>query len=186
MSEHPYRSFAQTFETALKKGRKLPLGGFSALAPAPTSRKAPLAMLLSPHPDDECIIGVLPLRLMRKAGWRALNVAVTLGSRLDRRKGRWQELRNACAFLGFDVTRVVAAGLDKINPKGRASDPENWATAVAKLAELIQKKKPRVLLFPHLRDWNGTHIGTGLLAREALAKTDFDGFIVETEFWGAM
>jgi LmbE family N-acetylglucosaminyl deacetylase len=37
-------------------------------------------LIFSPHPDDECIIGGLALRLLREAKWNVINVAVTLGS----------------------------------------------------------------------------------------------------------
>ena len=47
-----------------------------------------MALILSPHPDDECIIGGLPLRLMKEGGIRIINVAITRavtprGSRRD-------------------------------------------------------------------------------------------------------
>jgi len=49
-------------------------------------------------------------------------------------------------------------------------------------------QKPRVIFFPHDRDWNSSHIGTHHLVADALAKlgAGFSCSTVETEFWGAM
>ena len=45
-----------------------------------------------------------------------------------------------------------------------------------------------MILFPHERDWNGTHIGVHHLVMDALQQmpASFECFTVETEFWGAM
>jgi hypothetical protein len=41
---------------------------------------------------------------------------------------------------------------------------------------------------PHDRDWNSTHIGTHFLVLDALKlmPADFECYLIETEFWGAM
>ena len=58
--------------------------GVSPLPPMSTSpgsgTKAPHVLVFAPHPDDECIVGALPLRLRQEAGWRVTNIAVPLGS----------------------------------------------------------------------------------------------------------
>ena len=71
---------------------------------------APLCLLLSPHPDDECIVGALPLRLRQERGWRVLNCAVTLGSRQDRREARLAELRQAAEITRPGQKEAPAAG----------------------------------------------------------------------------
>ena len=45
-----------------------------------------------------------------------------------------------------------------------------------------------MVLCPHDRDWNSTHIGTHFLVLDALAQmpAGFECYLVETEFWGAM
>ena len=43
---------------------------------------APVALILSPHPDDECIVVSL-IRLLREA-IKIVNVAITLGSKVER------------------------------------------------------------------------------------------------------
>ncbi len=72
---------------ALLQKKDAPL--FSSLeglqAHADTSAaNAPVVMIFAPHPDDECIIGALPLRLGREAGFKVVNVAVSQGSSLKR------------------------------------------------------------------------------------------------------
>ena len=59
------------------------------------------ALILSPHPDDECLTGALPLRLLREQNWQIINVCATLGSNLARRADRKKELASACTTLGF-------------------------------------------------------------------------------------
>jgi len=185
---HVYRTLANDLARQLKASRSLPLGGFAPATKPKLSRTASRAILFSPHPDDECIIGALPLRLLREGGMRVINVAITLGSRKDRRSGRWKELQAACSFLGLETVRIISGGLDTISPKGRKENPANWTAAVDLVAKKIRATRPTVLFFPHEDDWNQTHIGTHLLVREALTRPDsiFDGWIVETEYWGAM
>jgi hypothetical protein len=60
---HPYNQFIDGMARLLYEARRLPLGG---LPPAPTpvvAADAPRVLVFSPHPDDESIIGALPLRL---------------------------------------------------------------------------------------------------------------------------
>lgn len=99
---NPYQRFVTACACLLSEGRQLPLGGIPPHGrPAPPAN-APVALIFSPHPDDECIIGGLALRLLRESGIRILNIAVTLGSNRERQQPRLQELQNACRWLGFE------------------------------------------------------------------------------------
>ena len=185
---NPYRKFVSEFSRLVTEGKNLPLGGIPPHGrPAPDS-SAPTALIFSPHPDDECIIGGLALRLQREAGMRVVNVAVTLGSKKERQEGRWQELQNACRWLGFDLERTGPCGLEGINPKTRANDPEKWSAAVKVIATTLSRHQPRAIFFPHELDWNSTHIGTHFLVMDALKTLPaaFQTTLVETEFWGQM
>ena len=82
---NPYQKYVSAIAQLTAGGKSLPLGGMAAPKKTPTKPDAPVAMIFSPHPDDECIIGGLPLRLLREAGMRVVNVAVTLGSNSERR-----------------------------------------------------------------------------------------------------
>jgi LmbE family N-acetylglucosaminyl deacetylase len=157
---------------------RCPFGGFSPCAQEKPATGAPLAILFSPHPDDECLIGLYPLRLMREAGWRILNVPVTHGSNPARQLERHQELCGACAFLGWDLPPLEPC-------EGHEPFP---ALDTAAVACLLTEYRPSALFVPHERDWNSRHVSTHHLVMNALAQTpsDFDCAVIETEFWGAM
>jgi LmbE family N-acetylglucosaminyl deacetylase len=185
---HPYHRFVSETARLVHEARHLPLGGLPP-APRPTlAGDSPRALIFSPHPDDECIIGALALRLLRQARMRVVDVAVTQGSNKNRQPGRLEELRGACAFLGFEVLTTAPGGLDGINAKTRANDPAHWRGSVEVIAEILAHHRPRVVFCPHQADLNATHIGTHLLVLDALARQplDFTCHLVLTEFWAAM
>ena len=185
---NPYQQFASSFARLVIEGSSLPLGHISPHGKPEPAPKAPAVLIFSPHPDDECIIGGLALRLLREAGMRVVNVAVTQGSNKERQQPRWQELKNACGWLGFALEQTAPHGLEKINPKTRATDPRHWAEAVKIIAASLTRNQPRVIFFPHELDWNSTHIGTHFLVMDALKTLPaaFNTMVVETEFWGQM
>jgi N-acetylglucosamine malate deacetylase 1 len=184
---NPYRQFVAEFARIMKEGKKLPLGGASPLPSPKLPADAPRALIFSPHPDDECIIGGLALRLMRQSGMRVLNVAVTQGSLKERQQGRLQELKAACEYIGFELIQTAENGLENVNPKGRQNHPDQWKASVARTAEILEEQKPEVIFFPHDDDFNTSHIGTHHLVVEALRKLgNVSCWAVETEFWGAM
>lgn len=185
---NPYQSFVASFARLITDGKSLPLGGIPAHGKSAPPADAPAALIFSPHPDDECIIGGFALRLMREAGMRVINVAVTQGSNQERQAARWQELKNACDWIGFGLERTGLNGLEKINPKTRVSDPQHWAAAVQVIAASLAQNQPRAISFPHELDWNSTHIGTHFLVMDALKTlpSTFQTMLIETEFWGQM
>ena len=185
---NPYASFVSSLAKILREAKSLPLGGIpipSRAAPAP---EAPRALIFSPHPDDEVIIGALPLRLLREHHWNVLNVAVTQGSNQARQAERWQELAACCDYIGFGLVKTAPGGLSDINPRARAADPAMWSRSVARIADLLAEHKPRAIFLPHDDDWNVTHIGTHHLVVDALRTLGprFECVTIETEFWGAM
>jgi LmbE family N-acetylglucosaminyl deacetylase len=185
---HAYQTFVAGFARLLTEGKQLPLGGIEPHrhpAPKPGTHAG---LIFSPHPDDECIIGGLAVRLLREAGMRIINVAVTQGSNKERQQPRLEELRNACNCLGFELEQTAPGGLEKITPKARVAEPAHWASAVKIIAASLARHQPKVIFFPHEVDWNGTHIGTHFLVMDALKTLpmDFQTCLVETEFWGQM
>ncbi|NHQ85915.1 PIG-L family deacetylase [Iodobacter sp. HSC-16F04] len=147
---------------------------------------SPVAMVFAPHPDDECIIGALPLRLAREDGYRVINVAVTLGSNLPRQPERLAELDRACQVLGFELQETIPGGLMAVNPKTRESDPAAWAEKVDVIAALIKQYQPTVCVVPNDNDGHAAHIGTHFLLLDALARLGHACFVVQSEFWRAM
>ncbi len=184
MADNPYRAWVDHFAALLAEGAAIGTGPSSARPPQQGGRTA---LIFAPHPDDEAIIGALPLRLQREAGFRVVVFAATLGSRPDRREARWRELEAACAALGFDLITPDRAGLERITPAGRAEDPDRWRRGVAASVPLVAQLRPDVVFLPHDADWNQTHIGVRELALDTMRATPgLRCSVVETEYWGAM
>lgn len=187
-NDNPFHDLVLQFAQLLRQGRAVPEPQPPFPERVAPAEDAPRCLVFSPHPDDEVIVGALPLRLQRQSGFAILNVAVTLGSRRDRRRERLAELNAACDYLGFDLLLPSPEGFNDINPAGRKDKPRQWRSAVERIVALLVEQRPAVLLMPHLQDWNQTHIGTHLLVRDALEAMPggFGCQVVETEFWGAM
>jgi hypothetical protein len=102
-TNNPYRAFVDSFARLLTEGEVLGSAGLVGPTRLAAVAGARTALIFAPHPDDEVIIGGLPLRLLRERKMNVVNVAVTLGSRVDRQVERWQELKNCCDYIGFGL-----------------------------------------------------------------------------------
>lgn len=184
---NPYKTWVNEFSRLLQEGRRLTLGNLSP-SPRVTEAINSKVLIFSPHPDDECIIGGIALRLMRQAGMTVINVAVTQGSSKERQEGRYKELQGACNYLGWELVQTAPAGLQRINAKTRQQDQPHWSKCVDVVAGILQREQPRVVLLPHDKDSNSTHTGTHFLVMDALGRmpSTFSCYLVETEYWGAM
>ena len=185
---NPYIQFVTDAARLVSEAKKFPLGGFPPATRPDIAADAPKVLFFAPHPDDETIVGGLALRLLREAKMNVINVAVTQGSKKERQAERLVELQNACRYIGFGVETTGPNGLERVTAKNRASDTQHWNSMVKVIADILIKHQPRVILFPHERDWNGTHIGVHHLVMDALRNMmpGFECFVAETEFWGAM
>lgn len=184
---NPYESFVSDFANIVARNKGLPLGGLPMPPRTKIAPDAPKALIFAPHPDDEVIIGGLPLRLLREARMNVINVAVTQGSNKARQAERWKELSACCEYIGFGLIATREGGLEGVNLKAREQKPDDWQRSVARIAEIVREHQPKVIFFPHDQDWNSSHIGTHRLVLDALETLpDFACFTVETEFWGAM
>ena len=185
---NPFARYVGDFENLLARGRLL--GGASAYRPQLPAlvADAPVCMVFSPHPDDEAISGALPWRLRSHDGWRVVNVAVTLGSKLERRAERWQELLRCCDFLGFELVSAsgeIQRGLERITPQTAASEPAYWRTGVSHIARLIDQHRPLLIVCPHANDGHAAHIGTHRLVTDALREVGHSlrPHLAFSEYW---
>ena len=147
--------------------------------------KAPTILLFSPHPDDETITGLLALRLKLESGWRVVNVPVTYGRHLHRREARKKELQEACTRLGFELLPLTEDGLEYPNLRDKQTHPQEWWHGVRLIAEAIRKVQPRVIQFPHAKDFHPAHCGVHALVVDALVSMphEWSCYTVESEFW---
>jgi len=165
-----YLSYVQSIADGFRQASKVSAEEFVA---EPVVSKNKKVALFSPHPDDECIIGLLPLRLQHEQDYQVVNVPMTFGSNPRRKEGRLAELEQACEYLGWSNYRV-------------REDLENLT--VEDVMKALAEVQPDVIVFPHDDDWNSRHIEVHHVLMKALAKMpdDFTCLLVETEFWGAM
>ncbi|HEY5891687.1 MAG TPA: PIG-L family deacetylase [Chthoniobacterales bacterium] len=185
-TKNRYQAFVDGFARLLTEGGEVGATGLPRADRPLVAAGALKALIFAPHPDDEVIIGGLPLRLLRELKINVVNVAVTLGSRQDRQAERWQELKNCCDYIGFGLVVPRERGLEGINPVTREKDPERWSSSVKAIADLLIEHRPSIIFFPHDDDWNKTHIGVHYLVLEALGSSGLACQVVETEYWGAM
>ena len=182
---NPFQKFVSAYARLFRTGTKLPLGRPQKFPRHQKVPGAPKVLIFSPHPDDECIVGGLALRLLREVKWNVINVAVTLGGKTGRRVARLRELKNACDFLGFDL---VSANLVNIQPQTRRQNRVYWKKAVRAMTKVLVRSRPRVIFIPHGCDGHPTHVGTHWLVLDALKNlpVGFQCHVVETEFWAPM
>ena len=167
-SANPFLHFVETLQSATRNAQAIPFSGGSH-----PSTHGPSVLLFSPHPDDECITGLLPLRLMRECGHRIINVPVTFGSDPARRQARLSEMRAACDWLGWEA---------------HLADESLAPLDAPQITSILGHFQPALIFLPHAKDWNATHLRVHHAVMEALASmpSTFSCRVVETEFWGAM
>lgn len=127
------------------------------------------ALILAPHPDDECLIGLLPLRLQEECGFDVRVVPFSLGSRVERRKARAAELRAACGVLGFRVAAIMKSKQDRVG--------------IQDLVELLVRRRPSVVFLPHAKDGHATHRAAHAAGVAAMDAAGGVFQVVETEYW---
>lgn len=165
---NPFLPYVQSIKDILQSGEKMKVSGQKVL-PDSSSK----VLLFSPHPDDECIIGLLPLRMMNELGMKVVNVPVTFGSNEIRRSERARELSAACNYLGWEIHQ---------------EHPDLRPLEISDVVKILTEHQPAAIFFPHEKDWNSRHISTNQLIFDALKlmPESFSCLVVETEYWGAM
>ena len=147
---------------------------FSTLPPLvkPSGLSAqPRILILAPHPDDECLMAGLALRMKDEWSAQVTVVPYSYGSNVARRKARAQELQAAATVLGFDVLQRVS--LEKITA------PE--------FEDVLKTCAPEIIFSPHSRDFHPIHIAahilvahSGWLATQSAVKKVI---WIQTEYW---
>jgi N-acetylglucosamine malate deacetylase 1 len=128
-------------------------------------------LILSPHPDDECITSALALRLQHENHAQITNVAVTLGSLESRKQARKNELINACKVL--NIKTIFCS--------------EDWDKKKIEIKNIIEDLQPALILVPHLKDHHPTHIKTGKILKELIPHLKIKNLLIaHTEFWHPM
>jgi len=172
--------------TLLRRSVVVPPIAVSALSTTMPARdiSRPCALILSPHPDDECLVGALPLRLHHE-GWQIINIAVTLGSNEQRWSARQAELAKSCATLGFECLLPQENGFSAVTSATRSEDAATWEKMTTRLSDIIAALEPKAIFMPHAHDAHSSHIGTHWLGMDALAKQSaaFTTAVVQTEYW---
>lgn len=199
IASQPLHDFVKAMEALVRNAKASPALEAAQLAeqwvaahpkplPAPN---APVCVIVSPHPDDECIGGGLPLRLMQESGWRVVSIVVTHGSNPARQLARADEFFSACSRIGFEPVLLSERGLLRVTPQAREAEPERWANDVRLLTTQLAALNPSLVLCPHALDGQVTHMGTHRLTLDALAslsasKSGFTTTLAFTEYWSTM
>ena len=182
---NPYHLFLSDLVRNIELAKCFRLGEYSSTSTIVIPESAPIVLIFSPHPDDECITGALPLRLFREEKMKVIVVPVTFGSDKTQRQRRYDELCGACNYLGFSLSIAQDGGFEQITPESRRTDTRSWDEYATRISHLLESHRPKIILFPHSEDQHSTHKGVHFLISDALAKTnyDFSCFIAETEYW---
>jgi LmbE family N-acetylglucosaminyl deacetylase len=129
---------------------------------APAARP-PIALHVSPHPDDEAIAAPATLLALRDAGHRVVNVLASLGRPADRDRRRG-EAEEAARRLGIEL--VV------IDPPLALGRDDDLAAARRRLASelggLLERENVAVVLGPSPHDGHHGHETVGRAIADAL------------------
>lgn len=128
------------------------------------------ALILAPHPDDECLMSSVALRLQLENKAQVYAATLTLGSNTHRQQERRIEFNDSCQVLGFSPLVLEM----------------DWDQKLEELKDFVLKEKINFITSPHLKDHHPTHIKTGQLAHQLIKETRFNGVFLETEFWGEL
>jgi LmbE family N-acetylglucosaminyl deacetylase len=122
----------------------------------------PVALLLSPHPDDELLGCPAHLLALRDAGWRIVNLALSLG-REGQHARRRLELDEACRRAHFELV----IGPPELCIPSADGGREEVGQAAARVLELARSLTASLLVAPSPHDGHPSHERVGRLALAA-------------------
>ncbi len=164
-----YLEHLQQAQALLQADLPAPVSGSAKATPQNLKPDVPTVLICAPHPDDECLMGGLALRLQQECGWQVAVYPLTLGSNSERRAARLKELQQATAHLGWSLLEA-----------GEAHYGIN-------MGQVIEKINPALILLPHAADGHPTHIDVHQRVMAALAHIpNFNCILAESEYWQSL
>ena len=119
-----------------------------------------VALVLSPHPDDELLGCPAHLFALRDAGWQIVNVPLSFGTSPERSDERLAELQAACRSAGFELLEPPA---DLVG----AFESSDEAAAAGIVLRIAGETGAEVLVAPSPHDVHPLHERTGRTAANA-------------------
>ena len=135
---------------------------------------APKILILSPHPDDECLMAGFALRAREEWNAEVHVLPYSFGSDRSRRSARIQELKDALQVLDFKLIDPRAAGAtEKLN--------------ATEFQSVMYSLSPDVVLSPHQMDGHPAHIEAAILVQNWFKQQNSSAATVplwfQTEYW---
>ena len=113
-------------------------------------------LIISPHPDDECLMGSYALRLKEEFNAKIYVLPFTFGSNKERQAARKQELLAAVKVLGFELVE-----------RGKLKDSFS-PYVLNELVTVMKTLDPHVIFSPHEEDGHPVHQKAYQQTRDAL------------------
>jgi LmbE family N-acetylglucosaminyl deacetylase len=134
-------------------------------------------LIFAPHPDDECLMSGLALRLRREKGARVAVFPFSFGSDPKRRQARKKELGDALRVLGFEL----------LDPRSQGEDREAGVDWMKKALEAFQ---PDAVVLPHSEDGHPAHKRCSIAGLGAIQEFVRDSGkairVFESEYWSSI
>ncbi len=134
-------------------------------------------LIIPPHPDDECLMASLALRLreLSEKNQQPIQVQVlpySFGSNPDRVQARQIELKNACSHLKFELIEGVASNS-------------------AHFIHILNQVRPDLIITSCETDRHATHIQTAKQVQQVIfeiqkSTPDYLVHVAYSEFWGQL
>jgi len=174
-----YASYLRSIvDAVLHHGGKNP--ALPPLVKPPGFPDQPKILMVSPHPDDECLMAGYALRAQEEWGAEVHVVPFSYGSNTERRPERLKELKAALEVLRFRW----------VDPR---TDPFLNRLTMTEFVKAYQSVQPDVILSPHPDDHHPAHIAAAnmvrdlrvamkaLSAKEGISKKE--PIWIQTEYW---
>jgi LmbE family N-acetylglucosaminyl deacetylase len=181
-------SYVEGYVELFRRGKNIAFNELVSRHIHSATRSAAKVVICSPHPDDETLTGLLPLRLLQESGAVVVNLAVTLGSDPHRKNDRQKELHAACSVLGFQLHVFDnPPDFNKKNPWELSGNSDEWRQQIDNVISFFEQEKPAMVICPHGGDGHPAHAGTNFLILQALLHfstiANKEIIFAESEFW---